>query len=109
MRIVSFGYRDAAPALREGLAVLDCRSMRNPHSVARLRRLDGRDPRVQAYVAADPCCANLLEAAAMAARAGKDVAYGCHGGRHRSVAMAMLLQAKLAAVGVCATIEHRCL
>ena len=50
--VQSFSYKRGVP---RGLDLMfDCRFLANPHWVAPLRSLDGRDPAVQAHVRADP-------------------------------------------------------
>ncbi len=107
MIVHSFGFKYGNPAA--SLPVLDCRRLRNPHYDDKLRGLTGLDNRVQAYVANDPGYAALLAAGLAVAAEGRDVAFGCYGGRHRSVALAERLVAALSLVGVCATAKHHCL
>jgi hypothetical protein len=101
---LAFGYKRGIP---EGAAwVVDVRLLDNPYWVDELRPLDGRDPRVRDFVVAQPAAAELLD---NLERTLKDalphyrergrsqliVAFGCTGGRHRSVAMAKELAARL--------------
>jgi len=101
---LAFGYKRGIP---EGAAwVVDVRLLDNPYWVDELRPLDGRDPRVREFVLAQPAAKNLL---ANLERTLKDalphyrergrsqliVAFGCTGGRHRSVAMAKEMAARL--------------
>jgi len=83
-----------------------------------LRELDGRDPRVAAYVEADPAFADffarltgmlgpLLPRYAQEGKSYLTIAVGCTGGRHRSVAVAEKLAAWLAAQGLHAERVHR--
>jgi UPF0042 nucleotide-binding protein len=108
MVISSFAYktRVSPPDAVE----FDCRILANPHSVPSLRPLSGLDAKVQAYVAEDSKCLDLQRAAYTLAKQGAPhIAFGCYGGRHRSVAMAELLARSLQAVGVCVSVEHLCL
>ncbi len=93
----SFAYTAGAPADADWC--VDTRFLRNPYWEPALRPRTGRDPAVRAYVldqpAAGECLAHLgraLEALRPEYRArGRPllrVAFGCTGGRHRSVAMA---------------------
>ncbi len=112
----SFSYKRGLP---RGLdMVLDCRFLRNPHWDANLRRLDGRDPQVQAYVAQDPLYAGfsekvrdlallLLPAYEAEGKAYLSLGFGCTGGQHRSVAMAETLAIALADKGWQVSIRHR--
>lgn len=114
--IVSFSYARGLP--READLVFDVRFLRNPHYVDALRPLTGQDVSVDAYVAADPDFAafwdrmtGLLDALLPRyVREGKKyltIAFGCTGGRHRSVAVAERMAAHLRAQGWRATVVHR--
>jgi UPF0042 nucleotide-binding protein len=109
MKILSFSYKKGEPPLGPGWVVLDCLLIANPYGDRRLRALDGRHKDVQAFVMADAKALVLLAQAEGAAREGNNVAFGCLGGRHRSVSLAETLVRNMAAVGVCATVEHSCL
>ena len=101
---LAFGYKRGIP---EGAAwVVDVRLLDNPYWVDELRPLDGRDPRVREFVLAQPAATQLLD---NLERTLKDalphyrergrsqlvVAFGCTGGRHRSVAMAKEMAMRL--------------
>ena len=53
VKLTSFAYRDSHPPETAHL-VIDCREMRNPHRLGRLRELNGHDRDVQDYVMSDP-------------------------------------------------------
>jgi len=106
--VTSFSFRHGLP--READLVFDVRFLANPHYEAALRDLDGRDSRVDAFVAADPAFApffarltDMLEPLLPRyEREGKSyltIAIGCTGGRHRSVAVTERLAARLARGG----------
>lgn len=106
--VMSFGYARGVP--RDTDMVFDMRFLRNPHWVPGLRALDGRDPRVAAYVRADPAfapaferimdlLATLLPGYVREGRAYLTIAFGCTGGHHRSVAMAEAASVWLAGHG----------
>lgn len=114
--IQSFAFRRGAP--REAEMVIDVRFLRNPHWAAHLRPRDGRDPEVDAHVAADPLFVPFFEKLAELVtlllpayrREGKayfGIGLGCTGGRHRSVAVAERLARRLAAEGWHVNLRHR--
>lgn len=104
---VAFGYKNGIP---DGASwVVDVRLLENPYWVEELRPLDGRDPRVRDYVIKQPAAQELLgnlETTLRAAiphyrergRSHLVVAFGCTGGRHRSVSMAREMAARLESV-----------
>jgi UPF0042 nucleotide-binding protein len=114
--VISFGYKYGLPV--DADLVVDCRFLPNPHWVPELRPLTGKDPAVRDYVLAQTGAVPLLDAYSQVLgligegylREGKryaTIAVGCTGGKHRSVAMAEELSARLAASGVDASVVHR--
>lgn len=114
--VTSFGFRDGLP--RDADLVFDVRFLTNPHYVPDLKPFTGLDPRVSAYVAADPHwpaffadLTRLLEPLLPRYEAeGKSyltIAIGCTGGKHRSVHTADRLAAWLRERGVPVTVRHR--
>ena len=106
--VTSFSYRHGLP--READLVFDVRFLANPHYQAELRPLDGRDPRVDAFVSVDPAfepffgrltdmLEPLLPRYEQEGKSYLTIAVGCTGGRHRSVAVAERLAAWLARSG----------
>jgi hypothetical protein len=101
---LAFGYKNGIP---DGASwVVDVRLLDNPYWVDELRPLDGRDARVRDYVLRQPAAQalldnlerTLLEAIPSYRDHGRSqlvVAFGCTGGRHRSVAMADEMAARL--------------
>jgi P-loop ATPase protein family len=101
---LAFGYKNGIP---DGASwVVDVRLLENPYWVDELRPLDGRDQRVREYVIKQPAAEELLgnlEKTLRAAvphyrergRSNLVVAFGCTGGRHRSVAMAREMATRL--------------
>jgi UPF0042 nucleotide-binding protein len=114
--VVSFGFKYGIPPDADFVA--DMRFLPNPHWVPELRPLTGKDPAVRDYVLAQTGAVPLLDAYSQVLgligegylREGKryaTIAVGCTGGKHRSVAMAEELCARLAASGVDASVVHR--
>jgi len=112
----SFSYKRGLP--RGVDLVFDCRFLANPHWEAALRDLDGRDPRVAAYVEADPRFAAffgkladlvqfLLPAQLQEGKAHLAIGFGCTAGQHRSVAVAEKLARCLAEQGWPVAKRHR--
>ncbi len=101
---LSFGYKNGIP---DGASwVIDVRLLDNPYWVEELRPLDGRDPRVRDFVINQPAAQELVDNLEKTLRAaiphyrdhGRSelvVAFGCTGGRHRSVAMANEMATRL--------------
>ena len=106
----SFSYRDGIPADTEGHGggfVFDCRALPNPHHVPELRELTGLDPAVAAYLERSAEAQAFWAGAVSLVDAHVErwlergfgsltVAFGCTGGRHRSVYFAARLAAHLA-------------
>ncbi|HEX4292241.1 MAG TPA: RNase adapter RapZ [Trebonia sp.] len=114
LNIISFGYKYGLPV--DADLVADCRFLPNPHWVPELRPLSGLDASVRDYVLDQPAASAFLSAylavlevsLAGFEREGKryvTLAIGCTGGKHRSVAMAEQLAARLAGRDV--TVSHR--
>jgi RNase adapter protein RapZ len=116
LTIASFGFARGIP--RDADLVLDMRFLRNPHWVPDLRPGTGQDADVSAYIADDPAYAaammqieNLLLLLLPRYQAeGKSyvtVAFGCTGGRHRSVHVAERMAKRLREEGFSPTVTHR--
>jgi UPF0042 nucleotide-binding protein len=114
LNIVSFGYKYGLPV--DADLVADCRFLPNPHWVPSLRPLSGCDAAVRDYVLSQPAAAEFLDAylavlevsLAGFEREGKryvTLAVGCTGGKHRSVAIAEQIAARLGGRDV--TVSHR--
>jgi RNase adapter protein RapZ len=114
LNIISFGYKYGLPV--DADLVADCRFLPNPHWVPELQPLNGLDASVRDYVLGQPA-ASAFVAAYLAVldvslggfeREGKrylTLAIGCTGGKHRSVAIAEQLAARLSGRDV--TVSHR--
>lgn len=116
LSVQSFSYRRGLP--RGVDMVFDVRFLANPHWTPELRPRDGRDPAVAAHVEADPRFADffarveglivsLLDAYVAEGKASLAIAFGCTGGRHRSVALAEKLAQALADRGWRVSKRHR--
>ncbi|WCL54193.1 RNase adapter RapZ [Gimibacter soli] len=114
--IMSFGFANGVP--RDADLVFDVRFLRNPHYVPDLKPQTGRDPAVAAYVRADEGfdafvakVSDLLDFLLPRYRdEGKSyltVAFGCTGGRHRSVMLAETFAARLELDGIVVQVHHR--
>lgn len=84
-RIMSYGIKHGPPP--QCYNVISARKLPNPYSYPPLQSLDGRDAAVQEYVFQDPSADKVVEDAARFLRMGENIAIGCVGGRHRSVAV----------------------
>jgi UPF0042 nucleotide-binding protein len=116
MAVVSFGYKHGLPADVD--TVFDCRFLPNPHWVEHLRPQTGQDPAVRDYVLSSELAGPfmdelervfelLLPAYEEQGKAYLTIAFGCTGGRHRSVAMAEEAARRLEARGFRPRLQHR--
>jgi UPF0042 nucleotide-binding protein len=98
----SFAYKRGLPA--DADFIFDARALPNPHWDARLRPLSGRDPAVREHLEQDPVVSAFAEQVTTfldawiprfeaETRSYLTVAFGCTGGRHRSVYLAERLAA----------------
>jgi len=115
-RVVSFGYKHGLPLDVD--IVLDCRFLPNPHWVDELRPHTGLDEGVRRYVLGQEAAGDLLErlddllalllpAYVAEGKSYLTVAFGCTGGRHRSVAIAEAVAGLLRRHGFSPTVVHR--
>jgi UPF0042 nucleotide-binding protein len=116
LNIVSFGFARGLP--RNADLVFDMRYLRNPHWDAVLKPKTGLDDDVGAYVSADPAyaetladiealIAKLLPRYAVEGKSYVTIAFGCTGGRHRSVHVAERVARTLRAAGYSPSVIHR--
>ncbi len=116
LTISSFGF--ARGISRTADLVFDMRFAANPHWVDELRPLTGEDQAVQDYCIQDPAWDPALEQIESLLigliprywAAGKSyltVAFGCTGGRHRSVAAAVEMAKRLRGAGFSPNVRHR--
>jgi RNase adapter protein RapZ len=116
LTVASFAF--ARGISRTADLVFDLRFIPNPHWVDELRPLTGTDQPVRDYLAADPAWnetmvrieALLIDWIPRYWAAGKSyvtVAFGCTGGRHRSVAAAVEMAERLRERGFAPNVRHR--
>ena len=116
LAVTSFGYKHGAP--RDADLVLDCRFLPNPHWVDDLRSLSGLDVPVREYVLGSDLAQGflgrleglldlLLPAFVGEGRSYLTLAFGCTGGRHRSVVIAEAVAGLLRARGQDPAVTHR--
>lgn len=116
LSVMSFGFARSLPGNAD--LVFDMRFLRNPHWVEWLRPGTGLDADVSAYIAEDTAYEEAMEAIERLLllllpryRAeGKSyvtVAFGCTGGRHRSVHVAERMASRLRDAGFSPTVTHR--
>jgi UPF0042 nucleotide-binding protein len=116
LAVMSFGYARGVP--RNADLVFDMRFLRNPHWDPGLKPLTGLDPGVGDYIAADPAYEEslrrieellllLLPRYASEGKAYVTVAFGCTGGRHRSVHVTERIAEQLRMAGFSPTVSHR--
>jgi RNase adapter protein RapZ len=114
--ITSFGYSRGVPHNAD--LVFDLRFLRNPHWDNDLRPMTGLDPEVSAYVEGDAkypeamakirdLLSFLLPLYDEQGKAYVNIAFGCTGGRHRSVHVAEQFGKWLRDEGFSPTVSHR--
>ena len=114
--LLTFGYKFGVPYDLDLL--FDLRFLPNPHFVAELRPLTGEAPGVREYIMAQPDSAEFLSRLQgfieyllpRYRREGKSyltIGFGCTGGRHRSVAVSLMIAERLRQSGYDVIIKHR--
>ncbi len=114
--VESFGFKHGLPL--DADIVMDVRFLPNPHWEDALRPLTGHDPAVRDFVLEradtaafldrfDELLRTVLPAYQAEGRSYLTVAIGCTGGRHRSVAIAEELAARLRSRGTAVRTTHR--
>ena len=116
VQITSFSYRRRLPEHTD--LVLDMRFARNPHWEPELRGFTGLDPDIDAFLKTDMAVQQVIESfrsmlGTMLVRMTEEgrpllnIAFGCTGGRHRSVWAAETIAGWLQAQGYQVIITHR--
>lgn len=114
--IVTFGYKYGIPYELDLL--FDVRFLPNPHFVEELRPLTGRDHRVREFVLSKQdsgefierlidFLAYLLPRYRSEGKSYLNVGFGCTGGRHRSVAISLVVAERLVKLGFDVNLKHR--
>lgn len=114
--LVSFGYKYGVPT--DADLMFDVRFLPNPHFVPKLRRYTGKDPKVKRYIQSFPQTGEFLHRMQQLLtyliphyiEEGKSyltIAFGCTGGKHRSVMMAEWMRQALAKKGFATRVLHR--
>ena len=114
--VSSFGFARGMPPLADLL--FDVRFLDNPHWVPELREQTGLDAPVAQHILADPAfepafgsiaalLRELLPRYAAQGRSYLNIAFGCTGGRHRSVYCAERAAEVLRGAGFSPTVHHR--
>ena len=116
LTVASFGFGHGI--VRTADLVFDMRFLANPHWVDELRPLTGIDEPVRDYVGKDPAWKDSMDRIEALLTtwiprywaAGKSyltIAFGCTGGRHRSVTAAVEMAERLREAGYSPNIRHR--
>jgi len=116
INVVSFGYRHGIPP--DSDLVFDVRFLPNPNYIPKFKDLTGRHPGVAKYVRSFPQTGEFIERITQLLvyllphyiREGKSyltIAFGCTGGRHRSVMMAAEIKKRLVKAGYRVKETHR--
>ncbi|MGQ0660254.1 RNase adapter RapZ [Sphingosinicella sp.] len=116
LTVQSFGFARGLP--RNADLVFDMRFLQNPHWVPALRPLTGLEREVADHIAADPAYEDavtrieelllaLLPRYEAEGKSYVSIAFGCTGGRHRSVHVAERVAARLREAGFSPSLDHR--
>ena len=114
--LVSFGYKFGVPT--DADLMFDVRFLPNPHFVPKLRRYTGKDAKVRRYIQSFPQTGEFLRRMQSLLtyliphyiEEGKSyltIAFGCTGGRHRSVMMSEWMKHALEKKGFATRVMHR--
>jgi UPF0042 nucleotide-binding protein len=113
---LSFGFKNGVPL--DADMVFDVRFLPNPHFVPEFRKKTGQNPNVAAYIRGFPQTVEFLDRVTELmlyllphyVQEGKSyltVAFGCTGGQHRSVMMAVEIGKRLKKAGYQVKVLHR--
>lgn len=113
---MSFGFKNGMP--READLVFDVRCLPNPHYVPELKPRTGREKEVQDYVMnsddsrmmmqkIQDMVASFLPLYQKEGKTQLTIAFGCTGGKHRSVTFAERMKLFVSSLGYSVVVEHR--
>lgn len=116
VNVISFGFKYGIP--NDSDMVFDLRFLDNPYFIDTLRPLSGKDKPVVEYIFGNRISVELrqkildllffaLEQMEIEGRYRLTIAFGCTGGRHRSVAMAEEIAQTLRQTGYTVIVQHR--
>jgi len=114
--VVSFGYKFGVP--NDADLVFDVRFLPNPHFVPRLRRFTGKDGKVRRFIRSfpqtgqflkrmDSLLAYLMPHYIEEGKSYLTIAFGCTGGKHRSVMLAEEIKKGLENKSYATKVFHR--
>ena len=113
---VSFGFRQGVP--EDADLMFDVRFLPNPHFIPEFRPLTGRSPKVAKYIRSFPQTQEFINRISELliyllphyVKEGKSyltIAFGCTGGKHRSVLIAEEVKKRLTKAGYPVKVVHR--
>jgi hypothetical protein len=110
VNLISFGYKHGTPEDEPFSKIYDIRTRtKNPWHQPELRKLTGLNEAVRAYVLSCPRSQQVVEVLtkrAISLKAGT-IYIGCHGGKHRSVAIAEAIAESLSAHNAALTLPKQ--
>jgi UPF0042 nucleotide-binding protein len=116
LTVSSFGFAKGMPPVAD--FIFDMRFLDNPHWDKELRPMTGQDAPIGEFIRRDPAfeeafarvrdlLLQLIPRFKLQGKAYVNIAFGCTGGRHRSVFMAEQIAVALRAAGFSPTLLHR--
>ena len=112
----SFSYKNGLP--RNIDMIFDCRFLKNPYWISHLKKLDGRDKKVQDFLSSSrefkiffskvfSLIKFLIPQVQKEGKSQFSIGFGCTGGKHRSVVFVNMLSNKLNSDGHNVLSNHR--
>lgn len=116
IQVTSFGFRYGVPT--DSDLVFDVRFLPNPNYIAAFKQLSGKNPGVARYIRSFPQTVEFIQRISDLliyllphyigeGKSYLTIAFGCTGGRHRSVMIASEIRKRMAAAGYRAKETHR--